>query len=473
MPPTSWEKWSEKTFDMMDSDDPKNTDLPKGRPGASENSVTGRLKRYVSMTSAMGGTVAKTATNRLLGRETNHTAQALALTKAMGTLKGPVMKIAQMLATIPDAVPEEYALEFQSLQADAPSMGWPFVKRRMARELGPKWQDQFALFEQKAVSAASLGQVHKAVAANSSTALACKLQYPDMESTVAADLNQLKLALKIYEGTFGGLNTENIYEEISERLLEELDYAEEAATLKEYKDIYQRAVLTKAFGGADRVHVPDVIDDLSTPRLLTMSWLNGVKLQEILKNPDRYPQDMRAKMAELAFSAWYYPLFQNGIIHGDPHLGNYSFYVDPTTKDPHINLFDFGCVRRFNPTFLEGVKDLYHGMDQRDKDLEIHAFEKLGFTDLRSDVIDVLRQWAHLLYEPVLDDRVRPMQEGHSGVYGRQMAEKVHQELRKVGGVTPPREFVFMDRAAVGIGSLCLHLKAESNWCQLYRSLIT
>jgi hypothetical protein len=111
-------------------------------------------------------------------------------------------------------------------------------------------------------------------------------------------------------------------------------------------------------------------------------------------------------------------------------------------------------------------------LDQGDKALEVHAYEALGFKDLSKEMLEVLRLWATLLYEPVLDDRVRPMQKDHSGVYGRDMADKVHQELKKLGGVSPPREFVFMDRAAVGVGSLCLHLKAEANWYQLYNELM-
>tara|TARA_R110002095_G_scaffold126453_5_gene109572 strand:- start:1422 stop:2720 length:1299 start_codon:yes stop_codon:yes gene_type:complete len=422
------------------------------------NKTTTRLKRYASVTSAVSGSVARAATGKMLGREVDHSLQAKAITKALGRLKGPVMKIAQMLSTIPDAVPAEYALEFQSLQADAPAMGWPFVRRRMAVELGADWYSKFQSFDQSATSAASLGQVHKATSLEGEP-LACKLQYPDMTSTVQADLNQLKLALKIYEATLGGIKTASVFEEISQRLAEELDYDQEAKNLDTFRDIFK---------SHPTIHVPKVYSDLSTNRLLTMSWLEGTPLRDILETS----QDYRNRMAELAFKAWYYPLFHHQIIHGDPHLGNYSFRQESRHGDEGINLFDFGCVRRFDKPFLQGVKDLYHALDQGDKALEVHAYETLGFKDLSKEMLEVLRLWATLLYEPVLDDRVRPMQKGHSGIYGRDMADKVHQELKKLGGVAPPREFVFMDRAAVGVGSLCLHLKAEANWYQLYNELM-
>jgi len=422
------------------------------------NKTTTRLKRYATVTSAVGGSVARAATDKLLGRDADHSLQAKAMTKALGRLKGPVMKIAQMLSTIPDAVPIEYALEFQSLQADAPAMGWPFVRRRMAVELGPDWQSNFRSFDHEATSAASLGQVHKATSLENEL-LACKLQYPDMISTVQADLNQLKLALKIYEATLGGIKTASVFEEISGRLSEELDYKKEAENLDTFRDIFK---------SRSDIRVPTVYSALSTNRLLTMSWLEGTPLRGILETSQEY----RNRMAKLAFKAWYYPFFHHQIIHGDPHLGNYSFRQESLHGDEGINLFDFGCVRRFEKPFLQGVKDLYHALDQGDKALEVHAYETLGFKELSNEMLDVLRLWATLLYEPVLDDRVRPMQKDHSGIYGRETADKVHQELKKLGGVSPPREFVFMDRAAVGVGSLCLHLKAEANWYRLYNELM-
>ena len=157
------------------------------------NRITGRVKRYASVSSAVSGGLAKVAFDKVLGRETNHSVQADLITKALGQLKGPVMKIAQILSTIPDAIPAEYAIAFQSLQADAPSMGWPFVRRRMRTELGEDWQSKFKSFGHEATCAASLGQVHKAVSLEGIN-LACKLQYPDMQSTVQDELKQLKLA---------------------------------------------------------------------------------------------------------------------------------------------------------------------------------------------------------------------------------------------------------------------------------------
>src|SRR5438552_5618120 len=129
-----------------------------------EDSFTGRMRRYARVGSAMAGLGARLAGQRYLGLPLDRERHATDLRAALGGIKGPLMKVAQLLATIPEAMPEEYVRELIQLQADAPAMGWPFVRRRMAGELGPDWQSRFRSFEHNAARAASLGQVHRAVA---------------------------------------------------------------------------------------------------------------------------------------------------------------------------------------------------------------------------------------------------------------------------------------------------------------------
>src|SRR5690606_20091861 len=163
-----------------------------------------------------------------------------------------LMKVAQIMATIPDALPKEYVQELAQLQSNAPSMGWAFVKRRMASELGPDWQKRFKLFEREAAAAASLGQVHKAVA-HDGRLLACKLQYPDMQSAVEADLRQLRLIFAIYERYDRAISTREIHAEIAARLREELDYELEARHMSLYGVM---------LADEPDVHVPEVLPDL-------------------------------------------------------------------------------------------------------------------------------------------------------------------------------------------------------------------
>ncbi len=418
-----------------------------------EDHLSGRLRRYANVTSAVGATAARMIGEKFLGVDINHESQAQSLAMALGNLKGPVMKVAQFLATVPDAVPQEYSQHFMQLQSQAPAMGWLFVKRRMRAELGDDWLRRFASFDQTASAAASLGQVHKAMSLNGEI-LACKLQYPDMASTVEADLTQLKIILKLYESFFKALSVDDIFEEISERLHEELDYQLEAKHMALYQQVFK---------DQPTVHVPSIDASLSTRRLLTMTWSDGQHLPDILDQP----QEFRNQLAANLFNAWYYPFYHYGLIHGDPHPGNYSF-----ADDGSINLLDFGCIRKFSGKFVGGVIQLYQSFLHNCPEQAVDAYQKWGFQNLNKDLIDVLNLWAKMIYEPLLDDRIRPIQADNRGLEGRAVAERVHQELRRLGGIKPPREFVFMDRAAVGIGSVFMRLQAEQNWCQLFQALI-
>jgi predicted unusual protein kinase regulating ubiquinone biosynthesis (AarF/ABC1/UbiB family) len=177
------------------------------------------------------------------------------------------------------------------------------------------------------------------------------------------------------------------------------------------------------------------------------------------------PLETRNAVALNMFRAWYLPFYGYGVIHGDPHLGNYA--VRP---DHSINLLDFGCIRVFPAKFVGGVIDLYWALARNDEALAIHAYETWGFKNLGREMIDALNVWARFIYAPLLDNRARRIQEAATGEFGREVAEKVHGEVKRLGGITPPREFVFMDRAAIGLGSAFLHLGAEQNWRALFEA---
>lgn len=419
-----------------------------------QSTIGGRIARYGKVSRTMAGLGARLIGEKYLGLKIEREDHAEQLTMALGNLKGPMMKIGQILATIPEALPTEYAETFQQLQSNAPSMGWPFVRRRMKTELGSNWQSKFKNFEQEAAAAASLGQVHKAVTLDGQN-IACKLQYPDMQSAIEADLKQLKIIFSIFERYDKTIKTDNIHTELAARLHEELDYKLEA----KYTALYHHLLKDEP-----NVHVPKVIEKLSTDRLFCTTWLDGEKIL----NYKTAPQEERNQIAMNMFRAWYVPLYNNGLIHGDPHLGNYSVRPD----DLSINLLDFGCVRIFPPKFIGGVIDLYHALQDNDLERSVHAYKTWGFKGLSKEQIEVLNVWARFLYGPILDDKVRPIGEVTNGVYGRETAKEVHLKLREMGTINIPQEFVFMDRAALGLGSVFLHLKAEINWHNVFNEMI-
>ncbi len=440
--------------------DPDGRDNPRGaeRPDDEANRFSRRMRRYAQVGTGVSGVAARLAGNAVFGSRLDREKNAEQLARALGGLKGPIMKVAQLLSTIPDALPPEYAAELSQLQSQAPPMGWAFVKRRMAAELGPDWQARFAEFSHDAVASASLGQVHKARSHDGET-LACKLQYPDMQSAVQADLNQFRLLLAIHKRMDPAIDTSEIATEISARLNEELDYHREAAHTRLYGLIFKGDAL---------IRVPEIHPELSTGRLLTMGWMDGRPLMDY----KAAPQEDRNQIARAMFRAWWYPFSHYGVIHGDPHLGNYTIFEEDG-RPAGINLLDYGCIRSFAPRFIQGVINLYRGLQSNDEELIVGAYETWGFRGLSRDVIEILNIWARFIYGPLLDDRVRRIAEDISpGQYGRREAFTVHKGLQEKGPVRVPQEFVFMDRAAIGLGGVFLHLDAEMNFCRMFNETI-
>ncbi|MES1155376.1 MAG: AarF/UbiB family protein [Pseudorhodoplanes sp.] len=423
------------------------------------NRFSARAARYARVGTHVGGVAAKMAGARLFGFSLDRGQNAVELAMALGGLKGPIMKVAQLLSSIPDALPPEYSSALMKLQSEAPPMGWLFVKRRMAAELGAGWQSKLKSFEHEPAAAASLGQVHRAVSLDGKP-LAMKLQYPDMQSAVEADLSQLNVLFAIRRRMDGAaIDTTEIAKELAERIREELDYRREAKHAALYKEM---------LSSVPEVRVPNVWPELSTGRLLTLDWVEGKRLTE----HKEAPLEIRNRLASAMFKAWWLPFSRFGVIHGDPHLGNYTAFEE--AGEPRgINLLDYGCIRIFPASFVAGVVDLYRGLLQSDEARVVHAYETWGFRGLTRGLIEALNIWARFIYGPLMEDRVRSIADGvKPSEYGRREMFRVHTALKREGPVTVPREFVLMDRAAIGLGAVFLHLSAELNFHRLFENAI-
>ena len=415
-----------------------------------------RASRYIQLSGQVGGLLAKLGANKFLGMDIDKNKHALNLKKDLGEVKGPFMKIAQLVSMIPDALPIEYSNQLMQLQSHAPSMGESFVTRRMANELGENWKKFFLNFNTTASYAASLGQVHKAKLKNGDI-VACKLQYPNMQSAVNADLNQFKIVLNLFEKYNKAIKTKKIFLEIKDRLVEEIDYVNEIKNIK---------IFEKIFNSNKSVNIPRIYKNCSTKRLITMSWLQGQSLEDVIKY-SKNKKEFSERIATNIFNTWYMPFYKFCVIHGDPHFGNYSF-----KKNGDINLFDFGCVRFFPIKFVKAVLNLYYALEKKDEDLTIDAYKTWGFKKINKKLIKILNLWASYIYGPLLEDKKRLIQGEKNRGYGIDVANNVYKELKKIGGVEPPKEFVFMDRAAIGMGSLFMKLDVKLNWHKLFKDLI-
>jgi len=418
------------------------------------NRLSARASRYARLGVEAGAFAARVGASRLTGAGRNDDARAFA--EALGSMKGPMMKVAQLLAPIPDALPADYSEQLMKLQSQAPPMGAAFVRRRMQAELGPDWRARFAEFDLAPAAAASLGQVHRAVTLEGER-VAAKLQYPDMASAVEADLAQLNMLFAIRRRLGAAIDTREVQIEIGDRLREELDYG---------REIKLAALYRIMLADTEDVRVPRPYPELSSKRLLTLEWLDGAKLLSF----EAAPPEVRSRLAEKLFRAWWRPFLRYGVIHGDPHLGNYSVVGEGEA----VNLYDFGCVRIFPLRFVEGVIELYQALRTKDRERIVHGYDLWGFKGLKKSTIEAMNIWASFVYGPILDDRTRSFADGvKPSEFGRKEIRAVMQTLRAEGtALTAPREFVFLDRAAIGLGAAFLRLGAELNFHRLFEATI-
>lgn len=259
-----------------------------------------------------------------------HLAAALQLFGTMGYLRGAVMKVGQLLANLPEVLPEQFAEVLSALHFEAPPMNFALVREVFLDEFGREPEEVFSHFDRQAFAAASLGQVHRA-RLHSGEEVAVKIQYPGIAGTIRSDLRNLRLLLqpiclsKDWQDTLAKL------EDIEQMLLMETDYEQEA-----YYGRQARALFTEE----DQVVVPRVFDEYCTRRVLTTEFLTGCHLDDYLaRNPSQADRDHFTTLLTVATMRVYYRLHW---VFADPHPGNIIFM-----EDGRLGLIDFGCTRAF------------------------------------------------------------------------------------------------------------------------------
>ncbi len=384
-----------------------------------------------------------------------HIRNAIKIVEGSKELKGAFMKLVQMLSMRDDILPGEALKVLSVVQSQVPPMDYAEIRDQVKLELGRYPEKLFASFDPEAFAAASLGQVHRAVL-KSGEEVVVKVQYPGVDETVQQDLQNVKALLQTFTLIGRDVMRQNIdhsdvYRELEERLHEELDYVNEAKNI---------ALFQKAFGDDPEVLIPEFYPDVSSRRVLTMSLLEGYPFADILK--PGVDQSLKDWLALKYFRVVWRQVFEFGILHTDPHPGNYL-----VTYHPRLAILDFGSIR----IFPEDIRKAYHGLAdgilRRDRRAMADCLVRLGFIDRDDDPAPMLRI-MDVVFEPVLVDREYDPRDYDSVEKGMEIAAiGLEHRLFKT-----PGHRVFLGRALIGLDSYLKQLGTVANWHRVFKECV-
>jgi len=384
-----------------------------------------------------------------------HIRNAIRIVERSKELRGAFMKLVQMLSMRDDILPTEALRVLSVVQSSVPPMEYALIRKQITRELGRPPEEVFAAFDEEAFAAASRGQVHKAQL-KSGEDVVVKVQYPGVEETVKQDLQNIKALLQTF--TLIGrdvmrqkIDESDVYRELEERLHEELDYVNEAKNI---------ALFQKIFRDDDEVIIPEVYPDVSSRRVLTMSLVEGYPFTDILK--PGVDQSLKDWVALKYFRVLWRQIFEFGVLHTDPHPGNYL-----VTYHPKLAILDFGSVR----IFPEEIRKAYHRMAKailaRDETTMADCFVRLGFLD-PGERSEALVRIMYVIFEPVLQDRRYDPRNFNSVEKGMEIATiGFENRLFKA-----PGHRVFLARALMGLDAYLKQFATVTNWHREFKRCV-
>ncbi len=404
---------------------------------------TRRMLRLAGMTASVAGRYALTRVRNAVNRDeaqqeavrrAQYEAMAETITETLGQLKGAVMKVGQIASQTQDFLPREFSQALQRLQKEAPPMPWEVIAEQVRRELGGNPEDLFARFDRTPWAAASIGQVHRA-RTHDGREVIVKVQYPGVDDSVDADLRQLKLAFRL-----SGLvrippeSLEQLFNEIRERLHEELDYENEARNIQAFRQFHAED---------EGVLIPAVVNPLSSRRVLTMEYVEGDHIEQV--KPPRYDQETINLLGHRLFRTMADQLFRFHAIHGDPHAGNFAFRPDGT-----LILYDFGCVKKLKPEIVAAYREAlkaalsedYAALDRCLIDLGVRVHDQPAVDP------DYYAVWRDVFIRPFASHS-EPYDFGASDLHQR-VAEKLPLVMQHIRHFQPPVETLFIDRMIAG-----------------------
>lgn len=422
-----------------------------------ENVPTGRFRRAWKL-GAMGARVTASSLmskvgNKLLPGDAEKKDEAFkaAMEKnaaraveALGQLKGASMKIGQLLSADPEMIPDEFSSVLSSLQRDAPPMTYVTVKKQIEDALDRPLETVFEYFDPEPIGAASLGQVHRARLENGRD-VAVKVQYPGVAESFESDLKTLK-SLMLYARTVIEKDKLDAYlAEIRQILLDELDYRNEAQNLLRFQDILAER---------ERVTCPEPVLEWSRETVLVMEFMEGDKLDDALAKMAPGAERDEVLLRWVSLFSWMF--HEKHELHADPHPGNFLL-----TDDGELVLLDFGCVKKFDPAFSDGLLDVLDAVWQDDRPRALENMLKLGFgaSKTTSDNLDadLLAEYNQIVLAPFTDNEPFDFADWSPAQDGKRFMLR-HPSFFKL---SPPTDALAYLRVLSGIKGLLAKLDAR------------
>ncbi|HVH64238.1 MAG TPA: AarF/ABC1/UbiB kinase family protein [Candidatus Dormibacteraeota bacterium] len=362
----------------------------------------------------------------------------------LGAMKGVLMKLGQMASYIYEDLPATFRISMSRLQRTAPPMTSELAASVIEEELGGPPDRIFAEWDPVPFAAASIGQVHKAITRDG-RAVAVKVQYPGIARSITSDLRNVGLLRRVVGAAFPGLDTRSLVDELGERLAEEVDYVREAESQELFARYYE---------GHPVIHVPRVIGELSTPRVLTSELVSGATFEELLT----WSQHEKDLAAETIHRFVLRSLYRLRAFNGDPHPGNYLFH-----GRGRVTFLDFGLTKLFTKEDLAPLEDAVRFLAlERDHEGFRAAIERAGFLRPGAPVpTEIVVDRFALFYTTALTDAPMTITPAFASAIVRRFFD-ARGPLAPYSDV--PRAYVVMQRINLGLYAVLGSLNATANW---------
>ena len=373
---------------------------------------------------------------------------------ALGQMKGAMMKLGQMASYLDQGLPSPVRQALADLQQDAPAMAPELAAQVVEAELGQPPDRLFEEWDPVPIASASIGQVHRAITRDE-RAVAVKVQYPGVDEAIRSDLDNVDLLFGATGMAFGGLDPEGLTAELKDRLGEELDYRHEAANQRLFADYYRDHPF---------IHVPDVVDELSSLRVLTTDLADGARFAEA----ETWDGDERDLAGEAIDRFAFRSLYRLHAFNGDPHPGNYLFH-----GGGRVTFLDFGLVKRFTPEEVDLFEAMTRAMVvERDGVAYRRIIEDAGLLRRDDSLSDeqVADYFSHF-YELVLHDRMFTVDPAYASATIRQMLDLAGPHGPVLRAANVPPSFVILQRINLGLFAVLGQLRATANWRRIGEEL--